>query len=198
MPKIEKLKNFNAALKALTGRSWKRVIQKEIGKGIRLVAELIRRNVVTKIRRGEHKPLHPYTLVIRAFRGHGGTRPLNETGTMSRNVAIMVEGIEAFVGVFRGTRTRSSGGQEKASTLPAANVAEIQEYGKIIRVTPRMRKFFEHRGLRLRLSTTHIRIPPRPFMRPAAEESVGEVRAIMERAVANVLDTIRSAARKGA
>jgi hypothetical protein len=183
MPRIDKLSNFNEQIKLLTGKHWKGVVRKEISKGVRLAAEVIRRNVVLRIRRGEHKKLHPYTLALRQYRGHSGTRPLNETGTLSRNVTVILDGLDAYVGLVRGASSSRGAAQ--------ANIARLQESGYMIRVTNKMRKFFKHRRLRLKLSTTHLRVPARPFMKPALEDSEQAVRLIMAEAAKQVLETIR-------
>lgn len=45
-----------------------------------------------------------------------------------------------------------------------AYIATIQEYGTIIKVTPKMRGWFGAQGFNLKKTTTEITIPPRPFM----------------------------------
>lgn len=54
-------------------------------------------------------------------------------------------------------------------------LASIHEYGCDIPVTPKMRKYLAAQGLRLKKSTTHIRIPERSFLRTGYDESRDEV-----------------------
>ena len=67
---------------------------------------------------------------------------------VKRIEALDGEGVE--VGVFKGEH---------------AWLASIHEYGCNIPVTPKMRKFLAAKGLHLKKSTSHIKIPERSFLR---------------------------------
>lgn len=78
---------------------------------------------------------------------------------MKRRIdAINGEGVE--VGVLQGEH---------------AWLASIHEYGCDIKVTPKMRAYLHARGLHLRESTTHIRIPERSFLRTGYDEAKDDV-----------------------
>lgn len=51
--------------------------------------------------------------------------------------------------------------------LDVGKNALIQEYGAVIHVTDKMRKWFAAQGYPLKRTTTEIVIPPRPFLRKA-------------------------------
>ena len=76
--------------------------------------------------------------------------------TIKNDFPSMVKRIEALdgegveVGVFKGEH---------------AWLASIHEYGCNIPVTPKMRKFLAAKGLHLKKSTSHIKIPERSFLR---------------------------------
>lgn len=52
-----------------------------------------------------------------------------------------------------------------------AMVAEGNEFGRMIKVTPKMRGWFAVHGVHLKKSTQYIIIQPRPFMRPAIDKN---------------------------
>lgn len=54
-------------------------------------------------------------------------------------------------------------------------LAGIHEYGCNITVTPRMRAYLHRRGLHLKKSTTHIRIPERSFLRTGYDTNRADV-----------------------
>lgn len=54
-------------------------------------------------------------------------------------------------------------------------LASIHEYGCIIEVTDKMRKYLAANGLYLKKTTTHITIPERAFLRNGYDESKDEV-----------------------
>lgn len=56
-----------------------------------------------------------------------------------------------------------------------AHYGRVHEFGAVIRVTDKMRGFLAvQKGWHLKRSTTQIRIPPRPFMRPALFRSIAK------------------------
>lgn len=50
-------------------------------------------------------------------------------------------------------------------------LAGIHEYGCDIKVTPKMRRYLARRGLYLKASTTHIKIPERSFLRTGYDQN---------------------------
>ncbi len=142
--KVEKIKQFNENLRLLTGRSWKRVVNKELAKAGKIAGEVIRANIMKGIRqgRGGWEPIHPYTKVLREFRGYGGSKPLVQSATLSRNIEVLTQGLDVVVGIFRNVMaTRASAGRERATRVALASVARMQEQGYVIVVTERMRRF---------------------------------------------------------
>ena len=59
-------------------------------------------------------------------------------------------------------------------------VARTQEYGAVIRVTDKMRKFLASQGIFLRADTTHITIPARYFWSMANTRAKTEAIALLE------------------
>lgn len=62
----------------------------------------------------------------------------------------------------------------KPSSLvgPTVIYGRAQEFGCVIQVTPRMRRYLHVIGIHLRADTTEIHLPPRPFMAPALAASL--------------------------
>jgi hypothetical protein len=192
--RVDKVSNFNEQLRLLTGRSWKKLVHSELKIAGKISGELLRANITAGIRRGrsQWEPIHPYTKALREYRGYGGSRPLVQSGTLSRNIEVLSQGLDVVVGVFRNVLAiRNAAGRERATRVALASVARMQETGYLITVTPHMREFFKRRGLRLKISTTHLRVPPRPFMAPAAQESDQKIREVYASAVLKVLSTIK-------
>lgn len=115
-------------------------------------------------------PLAATTLAARKLKGFGGTKALLRRGDLRGSITVVVEGDQAFVGIKRGARGRG-----------AADVAQIHEFGAgpfVIPLTPRMRRFLfavlrksgaEPHGEGRGKGVVVVRIPPRPFLRPAFE-----------------------------
>ncbi len=152
-----------------------------IGTAVRQEAQLLRKQIVEGITNQAPggKPIAPLaatTIAARQLAGFGGTKALIRRGDLRNSITVIVEGDEAFVGVSR--TARGKGG------AALANVAEIHEFGAgpfIVPMTPRMRRFLfavlrkagvisdgsrESGGK----GAVVVRIPPRPFLRPAFEE----------------------------
>jgi phage gpG-like protein len=151
-----------------------------IATAVRQEAQLLRKQIVEGITNqapgGQpFKPLAATTLAARRLRGFGGTKALLRRGDLRGSITVVVEGDEAFVGVSRKARNKSG--------TPLANIAEIHEFGAgpfIVPMTPRMRRFLFAmlRKAGVEPGTGHggggsgavvVRIPPRPFLRPAFE-----------------------------
>ena len=149
-----------------------------VATALRQEAQVLRKEVVEGITKqapgGQaFSPLAATTLAARALKGFGGTKALIRRGDLRNSITVVVEGDEAFVGVLR--KARGRGG----SSL--ANVAETQEFGAgpfVVPMTPKMRRFLfvllKKAGVEPSSSgggkgVVVIRIPPRPFLRPAFE-----------------------------
>lgn len=128
------------------------------------------------------RKLSPLTLAMRKLAGFEGTKILIRSGEMMRAISVKKHGpLRYEVGVLRTARRRSASGKF-AGGASLANVARVHEYGKtiVIRVTPKMRAFFFAALAKLNLPPKAgngmfkrgiliLRIPARPFIRPAFE-----------------------------
>ncbi len=117
-------------------------------------------------------PLAKTTLAARRLRRFRGTKALMRRGDLRGGVTVIAEGAQVFVGVAR--KARRDGGS-------LADVARAQEFGAgpiVVPITPKMRRFlfvlFKQLGASLRrrsggggAGVVVIKIPPRPFLRPA-------------------------------
>ena len=142
-------------------------------------AHLLRGKIVQNITSGgslagrPFAALAPGTLIVRRFRGFGGTKPLLVTGALRNSVSVVrLAGGAVFVGIRRGTGPSKGG----------ANLAEVHEYGGSwqVRMTARMRRFlaaaFSRSGQKFGHGTGAkgagvivVRIPARPFVGPVVE-----------------------------
>lgn len=125
-------------------------------------------------------PLHPFTLSQRTGGGRptrdsGGRfltkaeresavpsgKPLFDHGDLYGSITYKLspDGLSATVGVNRTAKNKEG--------LPIINIAKVLNDGCVIAVTEKMRGYLHSRGLHLKPSTTHIVIPPRPFMKPS-------------------------------
>lgn len=124
------------------------------------------------------KALHPFTVAQK-----GSSKALIRYGDLVSAVTHVVDGESVFVGVRRTARGKKAG-----SGAPyLANIAEIQERGIIIAVTPKMRAWLHAHGLHLKPATKAVRIPPRPFIRPVFEAERKKAMQIYQNAVKAVL-----------
>lgn len=150
-------------------------LERAVGTALRQEAQLLRKEVVQGITRqspgGEalEQPSE-LTLAARKLRGFGGTKALMVRGDLRNAVTAIVRGTEAFVGVPRKARGKDG--------APLVDVAKVQEFGSaptVIPMTPAMRRFLfavlkkagkepEGGGGK---GVVVVRIPPRPFLRPA-------------------------------
>jgi hypothetical protein len=118
-------------------------------------------------------PLSPNTLIIRSFKGFGGSKPLMVTGALRSSVSVVeMAGGAVFVGVKR----RSGAGKG------GVNLAELHEFGGgpwTRPMTPKQRRFlaaafakagksFGGKGSGTPGMIT-TKIPARPFVRPVVE-----------------------------
>ena len=137
-------------------------------------------------------PLAATTLASRRVVGAGGSKALLRRGTLPEAIVVRRSGLEAFVGVSGG----ASGGGGKS----AADLAKLHEFGAgpfVMRLSPKARRFL---FAMLRQSGQErggsegggrgvavIRIPPRPFLRPAFEAYRKGIRGRIALQVARLL-----------
>lgn len=115
----------------------------------------------------------PLTLVVRRFRGFGGSKILVQSAALRNSITVAKVGSVVFVGVLR--RSRGKGGRS------GADIARIHEEGRTFTRTlsPKARRFLfaamRAAGLPRRARakgakgggvTITVRIPPRPFIAP--------------------------------
>jgi hypothetical protein len=153
-------------------------------------------------------PLAATTLASRRRVGAGGSKALLRRGTLPEAIVVRRSGLEAFVGVSggagggpggggRGGAGRGAGGGGGKS---AADLAKLHEFGAgpfVVRLSPKARRFL---FAMLRQSGQErggsegggrgvavIRIPPRPFLRPAFEAYRKGIRGRIALQVARLL-----------
>lgn len=107
------------------------------------------------------------TLVLRQFRGFGGTKPLIQTGALRASVAVVQMGPGA---VFIGVKRTGKGG---------ANVAAVHEFGAQYQrpMTDKQRRFLHMAFRRMGGAPSpgtgggmlRVRIPARPFITPVMD-----------------------------
>lgn len=149
-----------------------------IGTAVRQETQLLRKTIVEGLTNqapgGQPiQPLAATTLAARRLKSFRGTKALLRRGDLRNAITVVVEGDEAFIGVLRKARGRGGAAM--------VNVAQVQEFGAgpfIVPITPRMRRFLflllRRAGMPLNRErggrgAVVIRIPPRPFLRPAFE-----------------------------
>lgn len=119
------------------------------------------------------KHLSPMTLIIRKFRGMGGSKPLIQSGAMRNSVSVVkTPGGGYFIGILRGAPHPSGKG--------AVNIAALHEFGKTFTV-PKTRKMIRFLAAALKSAGQKmgsgdgmvgqpgvlvIRIPARPWIGP--------------------------------
>ena len=155
-------------------------LQHAVDRSLRQEAEQLRTEIVQGITRqapgGETlEPPSELTLATRKLRGFGGSKSLLVRADLRNAVAAIVRGAEAFVGVPRKARGKDG----KA----LVDVAQLMEFGSrpiVIPMTPAMRRFLfallnkagktgESGGGR---GVVVVKIPARPFLRPAFKKFV--------------------------
>ncbi len=125
------------------------------------------------------KPLALLTLAGRRLAGFGGTKALLRRADLRNSISVTHSGKTAFVGVLRQGKRRGKGPKGRA----LVDLAVLHEMGTppfVIKVTPRMRRFLAVlakassglSGARSNSAKPYVivRIPARPFMRPAARK----------------------------
>lgn len=163
--KVELKGDWGEASKILRGTPQR--IKVALERAVALEAHYMVKQIVVDFRNVK-PPLAPLTLRKRRTQGFYGRKALMRTGDLRNSIGVVQHGSEAFVGV-----ARSSG---------KADIAAVHEYGKTIAIamTSKMRRYIfgvimagrsrpreesAARGTGIIL----VRIPPRPFIRPAFE-----------------------------
>ncbi len=151
-------------------------IERAITTAVKQEAQLLRTEIVQGITKqapgGEDiAPPAPLTLAARKLRGFGGSKALMVRADLRNSISAIVRGTEAFVGVLRKAR-----GKDGKSMV---NVAQVQEFGSdpiVIPMSDAMRKFMfallktageEGKGNSSGRGVVVVKVPARPFMRPA-------------------------------
>ena len=157
-----------------------RRLKEATDKAVLQEAQFFRTKIVEGIR--EQAPggqpftaLAPTTLAIRRFRGFKGTKALAVRGDLRNSITVVKQADGVFVGVLRTAK-----GKGGASLV---NVAAVHEFGSrpiVIKLTPKARRFlhaaFRAAGLdapagdRPSTGIAVIKVPARPFLRPAFEK----------------------------
>ena len=144
-------------------------------RGLRREGELLRKGIVDGLTSqapgGQPiKPPAPLTLAARKLKGFGGTKSLLVRGDLRNAIAVVTQGSSVFVGVPRSARGKGG--------APLVRLAEVHEFGSaptVLPLTPRMRRFLflllRRAGQAPRGGTGSgvvvVRVPARPFLRPA-------------------------------
>ncbi len=151
-----------------------------VEKALRQEGQLLRREIVEGITRqapgGEAmRPLAATTIAARLLRGFSGTKALIWRADLRNAISSIYERGQVFVGVPRKARDRQG--------RPTVDIAELNEFGSdpiVVRVTAKMRRFLAALYARAGAPAQEgsgsgggfvvLRIPPRPYLRPAFEK----------------------------
>ncbi len=175
---VQKNGDWGLARQLLTAAPLKLRAAVEIA--MRQEAEALRKEIVQGITRQapggkSFKTLSQLTLAARRLAGFKGTKALMVRGDLRNAITTIIQGAEAFVGVPRKAKDKEG--------KPAIDIAELNEFGSkpiVIPITAKMRRFlfklFAEAGVQRRgalggaKGVVVMRIPPRPFLRPAFEK----------------------------
>jgi hypothetical protein len=145
------IRDLNRAQKILEGESTQRAMED--------LAETAKHLIVDGIEQGRDE-WDSLSDVTREFKG--SSKPLVDSGMFVSSIDTWKEGKRWFAGLRPGAK--GDDGQDLGM------VAGVQEHGAHIPVSDAARKFFAAKGFPLKADTKYIRIPPRPWLAPAAEE----------------------------
>lgn len=183
---IKRLPGWSENLRKVEPERFLKEITPELNSGLEMCAEVAAGNIKEGIAKGrsEWEPLHPWTERLRDLELGipPGGHPLVATGEMMNAVTIQHGKGWAFAGFLRQAASRSG--------ESFANIGKIMEYGAFIRVTEKMRAWLHMRGLHLKGTTTTIKIPARPNVGPAADESGPQFYEIIEAALKRGFDKL--------
>jgi len=173
--KVQRTGDWTAARQALFGSAGQ--LRGAISSSLQEEADALKKDIhrgLTQQAPGG-KPLTPLSPLTRALRKQHGDRALIRRGELLRSIAVVARGNKVFVGISRKARTR--GGRSMAE------IARVHEFGAgpfIVKMTPAMRRFLfasmRDAGIPPRRSRAGgrgvvvIKIPARPFLRPAFED----------------------------
>lgn len=135
----------------------------------------VREGLLTQAPGGKaFQPLHPFTLAQRPGGGEGGKRLIDHADLLGAIAySLAPDGLSGRVGVQR----------KVVNGKDLVNIARVQSTGAVIAVTQRMRAYLHGEGLHLKASTTHIIIPPSPFLEPVLVAERDAVTHIMQDAL---------------
>ena len=190
---VQKTGDWALARRILSGAPAKMKVA--VNLALRQEAELLRKEIVQGITKqapgGESfKPLSPLTLAARKMAGFGGTKALMVRGDLRNAISAIVKGDEAFVGVPRKAKDKQG--------KPVIDVAKVHEFGAgpfVVPMAPAMRRYLfalyakagNARSKGTGKGVVVIRIPARPFLRPAFKAFSKDVQKRFLRRVAGVL-----------
>lgn len=171
--KVQKTGDWVEARKLLTAAPLR--LKAAVDVALRQEAQTLRKEIVqgiTKQAAGgkSFQPLSPLTLAARRFGNFKGTKALLVRADLRNAISAIVKRGEAFVGVPR--KARGQDGQ------PTIDIARLNEFGSdpiVIPITPKMRRFlfalYREAGVKRAggsgKGVVVVRVPPRPFLRPA-------------------------------
>lgn len=149
-------KRYRKAVKAALTRAGL-YLKKQIQKGIR----------DQKPGGKEYEKLHPITIERK-----GSKKAMIDDGDFFNAITFKLTSDTLFVGVLKQAKDKDG--------KPLVNIAEVHEYGREIKVTPKMRKYLHGIGLHLKAETTYVKIPARPTFGPVWDAEVDNVIKIIE------------------
>ncbi len=118
------------------------------------------------------KKLHPFTIAEK-----GSSKPLVDSGELMNAITHrMISKFDAMVGLLRNAPHAGARG----TAIGLINLGWLHEHGYAMKVTPRMRAVMGKRGLRIGESTTVIKVPARPFVRPIYEDHAMQLAFVAE------------------
>jgi hypothetical protein len=150
---------------------FRRMFERKIKTANKMLAQIGAARLSQEIKSGRFKANSTFTTMLK-----GSSRPLIDHGDLFGSVkgTMGPSPYQFLVGVKRITNS-------------GYNLAHMLETGFTIKVTEKMRRWFwaqakEHSGLKgLKSSTTHIYVPPRPYMDRAFLEYQGFPRIVLSR-----------------
>jgi len=97
-----------------------------------------------------------------------------------RDQEVIDFGWDAYINGLKDTSVdigilKKDGTQPVNNAFTLASLAAVQEFGVVINITPKMRRFLRFKGMPLKNSTKTITIPSRPYMRQTFDEQLNEL-----------------------
>ena len=133
----------------------------EIHRGMVVIGAYVRNEIKKRIKDRKYTANHPFTIREKTTRAGRGDQPLVDTGQLNKSITYKVEDwglgdVAVFVGIRKETKNKDGEDMVK--------LGAILHDGVTIEVTPKMRAYLHSRGFHLKPTTTHLVIPPRPFV----------------------------------